>query len=72
MGGRGVPSSCQADLRVQSAYFLEVCPSPAALSSGTQGMVFDEMEALAASRMMGPKCHGEVAHKLEQVLKDII
>jgi hypothetical protein len=60
------------NLRTRVSCLVNAKPSSEALAAGTQGMVFDEMEALAAKRMMGPKCHMEVAHRLGHILKNLM
>jgi hypothetical protein len=47
---------------------VEVTASPAALAQGTEGMVFDPLEAPVAAGMMGPMAHGEAASALTPVL----
>lgn len=47
---------------------VELCASADALSRGTEGMVFDPLEAPAAAGMMGPVAHQEVAEALVPVL----
>ena len=60
------------DLRAHATHYLEVAASKDALGAGTQGMVFSEMEVMAARQLMGPKAHGEVAYKLRQVLNTLM
>jgi len=60
------------DLRAGTVPYVEVVASPAALSKGTEGMVFSELEHPAASRLMGPQAHGEAAAQVLQVLQDMI
>ncbi len=49
--------------------YVEVTASDKALAAGTEGMVFSEMETLAARQMLGPKAHGEVAATLTCLLR---
>lgn len=51
---------------------VEVIASQEALQEGTDGMIFNEMEALAAVRMLGPRAHGEVARPLGEALHQLI
>ncbi len=60
------------DLRDHAACYVEVCASEAALAAGTQGMVFSEMETVAAGHMLGPKAHGEAAVALGEMLHQIV
>ena len=47
-------------LRPGAAEIVEVVASrPRPLRARTKGMVFSEMEGLAAQEMLGPKAHGE-------------
>lgn len=48
----------------------EVTASAAALSQGTNGMVFSDIEARAASEMLGPAAHQEVAEILSPLIAD--
>jgi hypothetical protein len=59
-------------LRPHARDIVELVASRNAVASGTQGMVFGEMEALAAAEMLGPRAHGELAVKLGTVLRDIV
>ena len=56
------------DLSAHITDFVEVTASRDAIKSGTTGMIFSEMEGLAASKLMGPKAHGEAALQLGPVL----
>lgn len=60
------------DLRARLAGYVEVVASPAALSKGTEGMVFSEMEHVAASRLMGPSAHGEAGQFVFGALRDTL
>ena len=59
-------------LSVYVSGLVEVTASQDALQGGTDGMIFNEMEALAACRMMGPKAHGEVALPLGKALQELM
>lgn len=52
--------------------FVEAVVTPEALAAGTEGMVFGEMEAMAASELLGPNAHGEVAMKLGKTLHRLL
>lgn len=52
--------------------FVEVTASECAVSAGTEGMIFNEVEALAAREMLGPKAHGELSKRLSGVLKPLL
>ncbi|WP_299407857.1 DUF6473 family protein [uncultured Roseobacter sp.] len=60
------------ELKPWANSFVEVVVTPEALAAGTDGMVFSQMEAMAAAEMLGPKAHGEVARQLGEVLHDMI
>ncbi|WP_298974851.1 DUF6473 family protein [uncultured Roseobacter sp.] len=60
------------ELKPWANSFVEVVVTPEALAAGTDGMVFSQMEAMAAAEMLGPKAHGEVARQLGEVLHDLI
>jgi hypothetical protein len=47
---------------------IEVVASGNALSAGTEGMVFSEMDVMAASKLLGPIAHQEVADALVQAI----
>ncbi|WP_300033772.1 DUF6473 family protein [uncultured Roseobacter sp.] len=59
-------------LRQKVAAIVEVEATSEAVAAGTSGMVFNEMEAVAAGRMLGPQAHGEVARVLGPVLQDFV
>ena len=59
------------ELSEQASGYVEVIASVDALAAGTHGMVFNELETQAASRLMGPKAHGEAARALGPVLHRI-
>lgn len=50
---------------------VEVTASDRALSEGTRGMVFDEMDLMAASELLGPRAHQEAADALIQAIARI-
>ena len=52
-----------------SHQLVEVVVSEAAIQAGTDGMIFSELDALAASRMFGPKAHREAAQAVAPVLE---
>ena len=51
---------------------VEVVATPQAVQAGTEGMVFSQMEAMAAAEMLGPKAHGEAEAQLAKVLHGMI
>lgn len=51
---------------------IEVAASDAALIDGTKGMVFSDFEACAASELLGPRAHDEVAEALAPVLESML
>jgi len=51
---------------------VEVSASPKALALGTDGMVFSQMEAPAASEMLGPLVHAEAAALLTDPLGNLL
>jgi hypothetical protein len=57
-------------LRTHAKDFTEVVVSGKALSAGTQGMVFSEMETPVARRQFGPQAHGEAAMLLTEALRE--
>jgi hypothetical protein len=59
-------------LRANVAGFVEITASEGALTKGTDGMVFDEMEETKAAQMMGPAAHGEAAKRLGALLHTMI
>ncbi|MEP4197971.1 MAG: DUF6473 family protein [Aliishimia sp.] len=50
----------------------EITPSQAALTTGCEGMVYNELEAPAAREIMGPKAHEEIADELLPVLSGML
>jgi hypothetical protein len=59
-------------LRPGAVEIVEVAASPQAIRARTKGMVFSEMESLAAQEMMGPKAHGELARVLAKALQRLV
>ena len=59
------------DLSAHVSGVVEVAASAEALAAGTSGMVFNEMEAQAAAKLLGPKAHGEAARALGEILNRI-
>ena len=51
---------------------VEVVATPEAISAGTDGMVFSQLEALAAREMLGPRAHGEVALEIGPLLHGLV
>jgi len=51
-------------IRPLVTHYLEVVPSAEALSAGTEGMVFSDLEAPAAAETMSAEAHREVAEEL--------
>ena len=51
---------------------VEVVASPQAVSAGTEGMVFSELESMAASEIMGPVAHREVADAVLDALAPLL
>lgn len=60
------------DLTPHATGYVEVVATPEAVAAGRDGMIFSQMEAMAAAEMLGPKAHGEVAQHLGPVLQDIV
>jgi len=56
-------------LRAHAKDFAEIVVSHKALAAGTQGMIFSEMEAPAARKLLGPHAHGEAAKVLTSTLR---
>ncbi len=50
---------------------IEVVATGNALSVGTEGMVFSEMDVMAASELMGPVAHQEVADALLEAIAEL-
>lgn len=57
------------DLATRVTCYSEVVVSKEAVEAGTTGMVFSEMEASAARRLLGPKAHAEAASALAETLR---
>lgn len=60
------------DIRPNVWGHVEVAASESALAAGTKGMVFNELETMAAHKMMGPQAHGELAMRLGQCLHELV
>lgn len=60
------------ELLQKVAGYVEVTASLEALEAGTEGMVFRELEALAARRLMGPRAHGEAVGPLSKALQPFL
>jgi hypothetical protein len=56
-----VTSEMMDEIAPHATKVIEVVASKEALAAGTDGMVFSQMEALAAAEMMGPVAHTEAA-----------
>jgi len=56
-------------LEAHAKEFVQVVLSQKALAAGTQGMMFSEMEAPAAQKLLGPQAHGEAAQVLTGMLR---
>ncbi|MEM9578197.1 MAG: DUF6473 family protein [Pseudomonadota bacterium] len=57
-------------LAQHAARFIEVTTSEVAREAGTEGMVFGEMEALAAHQVMGPLAHQEASQMVGEALRE--
>ncbi|WP_300064171.1 DUF6473 family protein [uncultured Roseobacter sp.] len=60
------------DLVSHAAAYAEVVVTPEAMAAGTEGMVFSQMEAMAAAEMLGPRAHAELSQKLGPILQDLV
>ena len=60
------------EIRPELAGLAEVIATPEAMAAGTTGMVFSELEAVAAKEMLGPQAHGEVARAIEPLLNELV
>ncbi|MEM7753079.1 MAG: DUF6473 family protein [Pseudomonadota bacterium] len=60
------------ELAPHASAYVEVIATPEAMASGTDGMVFSQLEAMAAAEMLGPKAHGELAQQLGPVLQSFV
>jgi hypothetical protein len=61
-----------ARLRPMAALALELTPSPRARARGTEGMIFEEIDAPVAAALPGPIMHEEVARALLPHLRDLL
>ncbi|MEO1604269.1 MAG: DUF6473 family protein [Pseudomonadota bacterium] len=52
--------------------YVEVIPTLSARNTGTDGMIYADMERPAAAQMMGPAAHIEAAQKLRGAVKRLI
>jgi hypothetical protein len=52
-----------------ATHVVEVVASDAAMAQGTHNMVFDEMDVMAASELLGPMAHQEAADALVEVIE---
>lgn len=59
-------------IRPHADKVIEVVASPQAVRSGLYGMVFNDAERRAASKVLGPLAHEEAATALEQTLRKLI
>ncbi|MGC1495862.1 MAG: DUF6473 family protein [Sulfitobacter sp.] len=50
---------------------VEVVASPQAIEAGTEGMIFSQMEAMAAAEIMGPIAHKEIAVAVTQAIEEL-
>lgn len=57
------------EVRALATHVVEVVASPEACAAGTDGMVFAEMESVAAAEMLGPGAHAEAADALLQTIR---
>ena len=60
------------NLRPKVTELVEVAASSEALSAGTEGMVFSDLDGAAAQTMLGPQLHREVADALGPVLRRLV
>ena len=58
-------------LRPRVAGLIEVVASERALSEGTKGMIFNELDACAAAELMGPLAHEEAVEALLQTMSQL-
>lgn len=67
-----VTSEMMDEVASLATHVVEVVASPKACASGTDGMVYAEMEAVAAAEMLGPDAHAEAAEALVKVINPMI
>ena len=60
------------ELRPHATEVVEVLASKQACAAGTDGMVFSQMEAMAAAEMLGPLAHQEAADAVTQALQRLL
>jgi hypothetical protein len=59
-------------LTAEARAVVEVTASPAAIGAGTEGMVFTDLESLAARELLGPAAHEELAVRIGETLKRLL
>ncbi|MGJ8625987.1 MAG: DUF6473 family protein [Sulfitobacter sp.] len=59
------------EIKPHATKVVEVTVSKSAISAGTEGMIFSQMEAMAAAEMMGPDAHAEAATALIEAINDL-
>ncbi|MEP2639524.1 MULTISPECIES: DUF6473 family protein [Roseobacteraceae] len=67
-----VTSEMIDDLASHATDVVQVVATPEAIAAGTEGMVFSQMEAMAAAELLGPNAHGELAKALGPILHDLV
>ena len=55
-----------------ATHYVEVVASQEAKATGTEGMVLSEMDVPAASKMLGPTAHKEIALALKPALQSVL
>lgn len=60
------------EVRPLATRYVEVVASPECRAAGTDGMILTELDVPAASRMLGPHMHSDIASALVPVLKQMI
>jgi len=55
-----------------ATHYVEAVASPEAKATGTDGMVLSEMDVPAASKMLGPSVHKEIAMALKPALQSVL
>lgn len=60
------------ELATHATDYVELVATSEAMAAGTEGMVFSQMEAMAAAEMLGPKAHGELAQNLGPILQKLV
>ncbi len=59
-------------LSAEARAVVEVTASQEAINAGTDGMVFSDLEALAARELLGPAAHEELAARIGESLKPLL